>query len=247
MTAMPPRQPLGPRRKRPGQRPTSPAAESSSTARPIASPRIAQTNLTPPCTPPFSASGGDTAVSSKPPIPAKPASTPSRTREASPESKPVLPPGGAKVRLQYNCTEPKPETNQVRFRIQIENDGDMPLRFADLKVRYWYASTADKPRNFWCDYAAIGKENVAARFAVVDRPTENATGYLELSFSVGAGEINPGANSGEIQCRFAVDDWSNVDQSNDFSFKPAATQWAVNPHVAVYEKGKLMSGHEPVR
>lgn len=187
------------------------------------------------------------AVSGKLLTTREPGSRPSRIPDTNPDSKPVLPPGAAKVRLQYRCMETKPETNQIRFHFQIENEGDTPLPIAELKVRYWYASAADKPRNFWCDYAAIGKDNVAGRFVAFDRPTEHASGYLELTFSAAAFEINPGANSGEIQCRFAVDDWSNFDQSKDFSFDPAETQWGADPHMAVYQRGKLVWGQEPVR
>ena len=113
-------------------------------------------------------------------------------------------------------------------------------------MRYWFAQGVDKPWNFWCDYAAIGKDNVAGRFVAADRQTENAASYLEVSFSAGAGDIKPGANSGEIQCRFAADDWSNVNQSNDFSFDPTATQWTANPHIDVLRDGKLVWGLEPL-
>jgi hypothetical protein len=233
-----------------GQR-VSAAAESSSGTRPIAKPSVAKTDAPPPAQPAqaappaASANVGDPAVSSKPLPATEPRGEPNPASEAKSEVKPSLPPGAGKVRLQYRCMETKFETNQVRCQFQIANDGDAPLPLADLKVRYWYARAADRAWNFWCDYAAINKDNVAGRFVAVDRPTENAAGYLELTFAAGAGEIKPGADSGEIQCRFAVDDWSNLDQSKDFSFDPAAAQWTANPRVAVYQNGKLMWGREP--
>ena len=149
------------------------------------------------------------------------------------------------LRMQYRCSETKAETNQVRCSLQIANDGETAVPLVDLTVRYWYARDADKSRNFWCDYAVLNKDNVSGVFGRLATPTENAAGFVQLAFTPGAGEIKPGGNSGEIQCRFAADDWSNVDQSKDYSLNAAAKDWTDNPHIAIYQKAKLVWGQDP--
>ncbi|HEX3999630.1 MAG TPA: cellulose binding domain-containing protein [Pirellulales bacterium] len=176
-----------------------------------------------------------------------PVPKPRRPTDRSAVAKALLPAVAGNLRLEYRCMQPKSDTNQIRCNLRIENLSEAPFDLAGLKLRYWFAADTGKARNFWCDYAAVDKANVAGRFVHLDRPTETAVGYLELTFSDAAGEIKPGGNSGEIQCRFAADDWSNLDQSKDFSFDPAAIDWKENPRITVYQGGKLIWGQEPAR
>ncbi|HEX8911271.1 MAG TPA: glycoside hydrolase family 48 protein, partial [Humisphaera sp.] len=152
---------------------------------------------------------------------------------------------GPGVRAQYKCNEPQPQTNQPRPWFKLVNDTAGPVPLAEVTVRYWLADDGAKPFTFWCDYAAIGKEVVTGRFVRLDKPTGDATGYLELSFAPGAKVLDAGADTGEIQCRFARADWSPGNQAADPSFAPDARDWADNPKVTVYRGGKLVWGREP--
>ena len=79
----------------------------------------------------------------------------------------------------------------------------------------------------------------------LDKPTETADYYLELSFTDAAGNLEPGKNTGDIQCRIAKEDWTQFDQSNDYSFDPAKNNYAEWSRVTLYHKGMLVWGVEP--
>ncbi|HKI47225.1 MAG TPA: T9SS type A sorting domain-containing protein, partial [Balneolales bacterium] len=50
--------------------------------------------------------------------------------------------------------------------------------------------------------------------------------------------------TGEIQYRIAKADWSNFDESDDYSYLPKAP-YAENDHITAYYKGDLIYGMEP--
>ncbi len=152
---------------------------------------------------------------------------------------------GGDLAVQYRCTGTDPHQNQIGAHFQIVNRGrqDVPLR--DLTIRYWFVEAGDKPLKFWCDYAKLGGTNVAAAFHKLDKPVTGADSYLEISFSDAAGIVPAGGDSGEIQTRSAKEDWSNFDQSRDYSFDATKTAFADAPRVTLYRGGRLAWGVEP--
>jgi hypothetical protein len=152
---------------------------------------------------------------------------------------------GGDLAVQYRCTNTDPHQNQIGVHFQIVNRGrqDAPLR--ELTIRYWFVEAGDKPLKFWCDYAKLGGTNVAAAFHKLDKPVTGADSYLEISFSEAAGFVPAGGDSGEIQTRSAKDDWSNFDQSRDYSFDASKTAFTDAPHITLYRRGRLAWGVEP--
>ncbi len=119
----------------------------------------------------------------------------------------------------------------------------MPLQ--ELTVRYWYKTGDEKPQKFWCDWAKIGSQNVTVTFHRLKKAIAAADTYLEIGFLEAAGAVEPGGNSGEVQIRVAKEDWSNYDQSNDYSFDAGKTDYTEWPHVTLYRRGQLVWGSEP--
>ena len=97
--------------------------------------------------------------------------------------------------------------------------------------------------NSWIDWAQIGGSNVLRTF--VSASGTNMDMYVELSFTAGAGSIAAGGQSGEIQLRMSKDDWSNFNESKDYSLDPTKTSYADWNKVTLYQNGTLVWGTEP--
>ena len=114
-----------------------------------------------------------------------------------------------------------------------------------MKLRYYFTKDSAADLSFWCDYAQIGSSNVEARFVAVDPATGTADTYLEIGFKAGAGTLAAGAETGVIQGRFSKTNWSNFDQTNDYSFDATKTAFGAWSKVTGYQDGVKVWGIEP--
>ncbi len=74
----------------------------------------------------------------------------------------------------------------------------------------------------------------------------NATGKGHGSQQSGEGNVLPAYGStGEILLRIHASDWSEYDQTNDYSFWPEAAGYRASDRITVYLDGKLVWGREP--
>lgn len=138
--------------------------------------------------------------------------------------------GGEGLAVQYKCAGTNPAENQIRAHFRITNHLEQAVPLQELTVRYWYKTGDEKPQKFWCDWAKIGSPNVTVTFHRLKKAIAAADTYLEIGFLEAAGAVEPGGNSGEVQVRVAKEDWSNYDQSNDYSFdagKTDYTEWCM--------------------
>ena len=126
--------------------------------------------------------------------------------------------------------------------INVENKGNLPLDYADLAVRYWFTNEGTTGQNYWIDFAKLGSASLSGQF--VKSQKQNADHYFEIKFAPAIGKLYPLSTTGNIQYRIAKTDWSAFDETNDYSFKPAAP-FADNEKVTVYYKGALIYGQEP--
>lgn len=134
-------------------------------------------------------------------------------------------------------------SNTISTKLNLQHNGNIPVKYSDLKVRYWFTKDGGGNLNSWIDFAAQGSDKISAAFTETPG-LQDADHYLELGFTDTAALFYPQAASGNIQFRITKSDWSAFDKGNDFSVSQQPGLLP-NPHVAVYLKGALIYGMEP--
>lgn len=147
--------------------------------------------------------------------------------------------------VQYRVGDSNAQDNQIKPQFKIVNSGTTPVSLSDLKLRYYYTIDGEQAQQFSCDWAQLGCSNVSGSFAKIGTPTTGADYYLEVSFGSGAGTLAPGSQSGEIQTRINKVNWSNYNETNDYSYIGTQTSYAANNKVTLYRNGALVYGIEP--
>ena len=183
--------------------------------------------------------------------PTVPSNTPTRTNTPiGPSNTPTrtnTPSGPATLKVQYRAADTNAGDNQIKPHFNIVNSGSSSVPLSELKIRYWYTREGTVGQNFYCDYSAVsgGCGKVTGTFVQVSPPRTGADFYLEVGFNTAAGSIAAGGQSGEVQARFSKTDWSNYNESDDYSFDPTKTVFTDWDHVTLYRNGTLVWGTEP--
>jgi hypothetical protein len=134
--------------------------------------------------------------------------------------------------------------NSISTTLVINNEGNMPVTYNDLAVRYWFTSDGAAPLNYWIDYAKLGVANFAAQFIKTAPALSGGDTYFELKPNAALGTFYPLSTTGNIQYRIAKNNWSAFNEADDHSYMPKGPL-AENSHVTVYYKGQLIYGTEP--
>ena len=116
-----------------------------------------------------------------------------------------------------------------------------------MTLRYWFnCDCTTQGLQAWVDWAGLSNgSNETTNVHVSVQPTSQGgqTDYVLYSFT--GNIVLQAGQSLQIQSRFNKSDWSNMTQSNDWSFAPnSAYQNASN--VTGYLSGSLVWGQEPV-
>ena len=138
----------------------------------------------------------------------------------------------------------KTSNNQIKPYFKLTNQADFPVNYSGIKIRYWFIAEDYAPLQANIDYAQLGKQHIQTNFVLLDTLHEGANAYLELSFDEGAGNINALGNSGPIQVRINKTDWSDFDESNDYSYR-YDRDFTLSSKITVYQDGQLIWGDEP--
>lgn len=127
----------------------------------------------------------------------------------------------------------------------IKNTGTTAIPLNTVKLRYYFTKDSSAALQFWCDYAQLGTSAVSGSFGTVNPAKTGADSYLELSFASSAGSIAAGGQSGDIQVRIAKADWSNFNESDDYSFSSTQSAFADWNKITLLQSGTLAWGIEP--
>lgn len=150
--------------------------------------------------------------------------------------------GGLKVQF-YNGNKATP-LNALSGSVKLINTGTTPINLESVKVRYYYTIDGEKAQTYWCDWSSIGAGNVTGTFVKMPSAKTTADYYIEVGFTAGAGTLAAGGSM-EFQIRVSKNDWSNYDQTNDYSFNAAGSSYADWSKVTASISGVLKWGVEP--
>lgn len=149
--------------------------------------------------------------------------------------------GDGILTLEYKDASEGAVTNIIKPHFRIFNNSSEDVAYADLSIRYWFETETDLPLNFFVDYAMIGSTNVKGQIV----NTEGNNHYVEITFDPAAGMLGRSDGSGRMEPKIANSNWSDTDQSNDYSYDGTKKEFAPWDQVALYLNGQLVSGIEP--
>ncbi|WP_170837099.1 PKD domain-containing protein [Aquimarina amphilecti] len=149
--------------------------------------------------------------------------------------------GEGVLSLEYKDASTEAITNVIKPHFRLFNNSSQDVAYSDLSIRYWFETEVDLPLSFFIDYAMIGSSNVKGQIV----NTEANQHYLEITFDSAAGILGRNAGSGRMEPKIANSNWSDTDQTNDYSYDGTKKEFAAWDKVALYLNGKLVSGVEP--
>lgn len=179
----------------------------------------------------------------KTPLSAPPSPMPTTSIQTSPTPQPPLAATplalamGGSLKVRYRTTSPPEHTSDAKPEFIIVNNGSTPVRLEDVELHYWFKDEPGQSFTFHCDWAKIGCENILGEF----KADEGENYYLRLRFLTGSETIQPGEDTGEIKIRFNRADWSEIRQSDDYSYSNVS-EYLDWDRVALYLGGKLIWG-----
>ncbi|MBO0950849.1 cellulose binding domain-containing protein [Fibrella forsythiae] len=138
------------------------------------------------------------------------------------------------------------DNNAIQPLIHIQNQGGNALALSRLTLRYYVTvENAATLGNLVINYAQLGNQQVRLRYVPLTPAQLGAQGYVEYSFTEGAGNLAAGANSGPIQTYLAKSDYSSLYEPDDYSYAPVRDQLVSNLRITAYYDGVLVAGVEP--
>ncbi|KAB1990048.1 glycoside hydrolase family 6 protein [Streptomyces triticiradicis] len=151
--------------------------------------------------------------------------------------------GSTGLKAQYKNNDSSTGDNQVRPGLKLVNGGSAAVDLSKVTVRYWFTGESSSAGyQTFCDWAQLGCSTVKTSVGTVSPSRTGADHYLEVGFN--SGSLAAGADSGDLQLRMAKSDWSNFDESNDYS-RGTNSSYADAAKVTVYVSGTLVWGTEP--
>jgi WD40 repeat protein len=173
---------------------------------------------------------------------------------SSPTTTVQIVPASTTLKLQYY---PDPSTagnivDGIMPDFNIVNTGSSAVSLTELKIRYYFTGDSSNPNityRFLCSYTdlpggcASGTTLVQGIVVKLSTPVTGADAYLEISFTGGTVAANSQTN--EILAYVNKTDWSDFNQSNDYSFQSRPKLFTDWNKVTLYRNGVLVWGIAP--
>lgn len=170
--------------------------------------------------------------------------TPTPTSANTPTPTPTGTSGGA-ITVQYQCNDDGSPNTRIKAGLKIINNGTGNIDIASIKVRYYYTIDGEQSQSFYVDaVTGVSSGNCVGSFVKLPSARTGADYYLELSFKSGSGSIAPGGSIA-VKTRWNKSDFSNFDQTNDYSFDSSKSSYANWTKTTGYVNGTRVWGTEP--
>lgn len=149
----------------------------------------------------------------------------------------------ASISMNWSTTQSGNSSNTIGSLISISNNGEAEIDLSKISINYYFTKDSDVELNFWCDNAGGSingnyvnfTENIEGTFLV-------ATGLnTDTKVVISFNSLSPSLKKGEtvdVNIRITKSDWSNFDQSNDYSF-------LTQNGITLYYDGNLITGIQP--
>ncbi|MEZ0540627.1 cellulose binding domain-containing protein [Fibrella arboris] len=153
---------------------------------------------------------------------------------------------GGRLTVLHRDVDNYVNNNAIQPLLVLQNQGAGALPLSGLTLRYYLTvEGASALSNLSINYAQVGNQNVRLRYVPLNPAQTGAAGYVEYSFTAGAGSLAPGASSGPIQAYFAKGDYSGLNEADDYSYATVRDQLVGNLQITAYFNGVLIAGQEP--
>ncbi len=169
--------------------------------------------------------------------------TPTPTQTATPIPTPT-PIASSNINVEFFNGNTSNQTDNISMSFKVTNTGSSPVNLPDLKIRYYYTIDGETSQNFWCDYSNIGSTKITGNFIKLATPVSTADYYLEIGFTSDAGTLSPG-NYVQINSRMSKSNWTQYNQTNDFSFNASSSSWVLWSKTPAYISGSKVWGINP--
>jgi hypothetical protein len=149
------------------------------------------------------------------------------------------------LQVLYMPEETSITTDKIEPEFEVVNTGSSSVALSQLTIRYWFTADSSATLNPGCNYAVSGCSNVTETTGAVNPPLTGADSYLQVGFTSSAGSVAANSTGGKIKLIVQKSDFSNFDQTNDYSFNASFTTFTNWQNVTLYQNGVLVWGTEP--
>jgi subtilisin family serine protease len=159
----------------------------------------------------------------------------------------VFNPPPVDVTLRFRNITATPTSNNINPSFNLINNDVEPIALSDLEVRYWYTVEGTQAETSIIDWAGRMPQgtNISRHVQPSLQTTTlgGQTRYVRYLFAAAAGSLQQ-HEAVQLDSRFNKSDWSNYNQTNDYSYS-ASSQFIEWERVTVYYRGQLVWGVEP--
>jgi hypothetical protein len=153
---------------------------------------------------------------------------------------------GARLTVLHRDVDNYADNNAIQPLLVLQNNSTGLLPLSKLTLRYYLTVEGSSAlSNLNVNYAQVGGQNVRLRYVPLIPAQQGASGYVEYSFTDGAGSLAAGANSGPIQAYLTKSDYGSLYEPDDYSYNPVRDQLTGNVRITAYYDGVLIAGVEP--